>query len=405
MRRARGGFFCIAVAVLVAATSSAQQPESERLPVGSVKGHLICSDTQRPARFAEVLLLRKPDPESAAGASERGSTTVEVRRKDRVLLANGRSLLDGSYEIRDVPPGDYYVLAKLAGYIGPISNVETEDDTQDLDKVLAGTPMVHVVADRSSTVDLTLRRGATIKGTVRFEDGAPLGGAAVKAEALAGVDPSLSSYTLEVLGNRLVNGMTDDEGNYRISGLPPGKYRVHVDVDIAGGLVVTQSVARSNEYGQSSRGSVAMHLSVFSPGTLRKSKTTVFEIKGDEQVSGADVRVDLHELHTVKGRATTAEPHCQMIMGFANVNDAEDTEFNRTTDVQPDGSFRIEYVPENTYTLMVSAACKPQPDETGGNKQNHLRQLRSAKVPVIVMDRDLDVDEIPLTEFRGNTNH
>jgi hypothetical protein len=405
MRRA-GWLLCIAVAGFVVAGASAQQTDGEHPPVGSVKGHVICGDTQRPARFAEVLLLRKPEPESPADATDARPATVEVRRKETVLLANGRSLLDGSYEIRDVPPGDYYVLVKLTGYIGPISTVETEGDTDNLDKVLAGVPMVHIVADRSSTADVTLRRGGTVKGAVRFDDGSPLGGALVKVETVAGVDPSRSTYALDMIGNRLDQGTTDDEGNYRISGLPPGKYRMRVDVEILGGLRVTQfGGSGSNQYGQSARSSVAMHLSVYSPGTLRQSKATVFEIKGDERLSGADAKVDLGGLHSVKGRATTAEPRCELIMGFANVNDAQETEFNRTTDVQPDGSFRIEYVPEGTYTLMVSAACDPQPDKAGVSKQNYLRQLRSAKVAVIVTDRDVDVDEIPLTEFRGNSNH
>ena len=37
--------------------------------VGSVKGHIICGDTQRPARFAEVILVRKPEAANRTGAS------------------------------------------------------------------------------------------------------------------------------------------------------------------------------------------------------------------------------------------------------------------------------------------------------------------------------------------------
>jgi hypothetical protein len=394
------------VAVFVAAAASAQQHDDGALPVGSVKGHIICADTQKPARFAQVILLRKPEPKSQAGAGDTSPAKRQFPSEKRVLFANGRSLLDGSYEIGDVPPGDYYVLAKLAGYIGPISNVETEDDTEDLDKVLAGAPLVHVVADRSSTADLTLRRGGTIKGAVRFDDGSPLGGAIVKVEAVTGVDPfGYLGYALGIVGNGKDLGVTDDEGNYRVSGLPPGKYRMHADVPIAGGVRITQEGdSESRQYSQGSRSSIAMKLSVYSPGTLRQSKATIFEIKGDEQVSGVDVRVDLNGLHSVKGRVATTENSCEIVMGFAGVRDAQDSEFNRTADVQPGGSFQIDYVPEGTYTLMVSASCNWPPEEAGISKKNHLRQLRSAKVPVIVMDHDVQVDEILLKEMGGNAD-
>jgi hypothetical protein len=387
--------FCITVAFLVAASASAQQIDGGALPVGSVKGHIVCGDTQRPARFAQVFLLRKPEPQNKTDASDGRPAKVELHGEKRVLLANGRSLLDGSYEIRDVPPGDYYVLAKMAGYIGPISNVETEDDTEDLDKVLAGVPMVHVVAHRSSTADVTLRHGGAIKGTVRFDDGAPVGGALVKVEAVSGVDPSRSSYALDAVGNRLDQGTTDDEGNYRVSGLPPGKYRVRVEIEIVGGLRISQfGGPRSNQYGQSAGGSAAMILPVYPPGTLRQSKATIFEIKGDEQISGVDVRVDLNGLHSVRGKVLDPENRGAIITGVAGVFDDKDKEFRRSADLQPDGSFQIEYVPEGTYTLLVEG--------WEFQRKEGVQFPRRANLPVIVMDHDVDVDEIMLKDRGGN---
>jgi hypothetical protein len=391
MRRARAGFFSIAVAVFVIADASAQQTDREQLPVGSVKGHVICGDTQRPARFAEVILLRKPEPEpeNKADARDERPAKVENQGETRVLLANGRSSLDGSYQIPDVQPGDYYVLAKMEGYIGPISTVETEDDTQDLDKVLAGVPTVHVVADRNSTADVTLRRGGTIKGTVRFDDGAPLGGGLVNVEPVDRVDASRSSYVLDKLWTERDEHTTDDEGNYRVSGLPPGKYRIRVDIQLAGGLRITQvGGPRSSQYGQSEGVSAATILRVYSSGTMRKSKTSIFEIKGDEQVSGADVKVDLNGLHSVRGKVLDPENQDGSMLGVAAVYDDNDKEFWRSTDFRSDGSFQIEYVPEGTYTLVVQSFIL--------QRKEGVQFPRRAKLPVIVMDHDVDVNEVTL---------
>jgi len=220
-----------------------------------------------------------------------------------------------------------------------------------------------------------------------------VGGASVKVEAMAGVDPSDFSYVLEVLGNRVEDGTTDDEGNYRVSGLRPGKYRVRVNVKVASSMRISQSVARPNEYGQSTRGGLGMHLSFYPPGTLRQSKATVFEIKGDEQVSEADVKVDLTGFHSIRGKATVNEKHSPFVNGLVGVEDEDDKDFRRIANVEPDGSFVIAYVPEGTYTLVISGASFLTKDE--------LRNFRS-KVRVVVMDHDVDVDEILLKEFGGN---
>ena len=45
-----------------------------------------------------------------------------------------------------------------------------------------------------------------------------------------------------------------------------------------------------------------MDLFVYQPGTLRKSKAATLEIKGDEEVQGANLRVELSGLQPLMGR-------------------------------------------------------------------------------------------------------
>jgi len=83
----------------------AQQPGGP--PVGSVTGHVIAQDTQKPVRFAQVTLQSVA---AAAGGDEpRGGGGGGV--------ASTRTDEEGNFTAANVAPGDYYVTAMAAGYI------------------------------------------------------------------------------------------------------------------------------------------------------------------------------------------------------------------------------------------------------------------------------------------------
>ncbi len=351
---------------------------------GTVKGHILCADTQRPARFAEVSLFHKPSP---TGSSTQATTDPGTAQN--LLLLNGRTLLDGSYVIDDVPPGEYYLLADLPGYIPPISHV-SQADADDLDKVLQDAPKVQVVAGRTVTVDFALRHGATIKGTAQFEDGTPLRAATVFAENLAGdsVNPGL-----DMIRHGKDLATTDDEGSFRIFGLAPGKYRLRLDLRVADGTrLFSEGPPNARMFTQKDSKITGVNLALYPPGTLRRSKATIFEIKGDETVTGADLTVDLSSLHSITG-TVLLDGDGKTSRGFAGLVDDTDGTFSRMADIEPNGSFQIDYIPEGTYTLRISTVTV-KPLAPGATEI--LPAGKTAKVPIIVTDDDVDAGEIPL---------
>jgi hypothetical protein len=63
------------------------------------------------------MLVRKPDPErTGADVITPQIAKPAAQAGQRILSANARTTLDGSYTIRDIPPGDYFVVAMLAAY-------------------------------------------------------------------------------------------------------------------------------------------------------------------------------------------------------------------------------------------------------------------------------------------------
>src|ERR1700733_8294095 len=84
-------------------------------PTGTVTGTVIQSDTQRPARLAQVMLMSVGD----ANASDR-SPEGQVQGIFNGRFgggASGRTGLDGTFTIPNVKPGDYYVVASAPGYV------------------------------------------------------------------------------------------------------------------------------------------------------------------------------------------------------------------------------------------------------------------------------------------------
>jgi hypothetical protein len=108
----------------IATQGVAQVPETSltSAPSGVVTGYVLCEDTRRPGRFADVMLLRKPDKvmHPIAPPIPTDQSKPVVLPAPQVVSVSTRSRLDGSYEIRHVPPGDYFVIAKMYGYILPV---------------------------------------------------------------------------------------------------------------------------------------------------------------------------------------------------------------------------------------------------------------------------------------------
>src|SRR5581483_1013499 len=227
----------LAFAFSVAVASRAQQPVAP--PSGTVAGHVTCGDTQRPARFASVLLYGVPTSVSATPAPpSEGASDAQVEAALKASLAGLNSTnfvqtqtdVEGAFRVAGVPPGDYYVFASVPGYVQPMNVVQAAIEAgADPHKLLPGVPTVHVSPDRESLADVSIDRGAAISGRVVWEDGSPVTKANVVVVAAKGEKPLPPQYSMIVMASIGAGGLlavTDDLGRFRIAGLAPGDYYV-----------------------------------------------------------------------------------------------------------------------------------------------------------------------------------
>lgn len=176
---------------------------------------------------------------------------------------------------------------------------------------------------------------------------------------------------------------TDEEGRYRIFGLPSGKYIVSTTIaSQPGSGYLTMSDGSQQERNRQNRLSPNM-TSVFAPGVLRRSEARVYDIHGGEEIADADLKIDLSGLHAIRGRVFAGEDRHVPKAAMIRINEHGRTleAFAQTKD---DGSFEIDYLPSGTYTIYVMGS----PDETTPSNPTEppkvLGQYQLAKVDVII---------------------
>jgi len=401
----------VGVCVVLGAVATGALGQGMAAPSGTVTGRLTFAETQLPARFAEVVLVRVPD----AGDLLLTERPQDPKKQlDKVVSVSGRSGLDGTYTIPLVPPGDYFAIAKFPGYAVPIVPPKNEKDVDDLAKLTAQLPVVHVTENAISTMDLTLHRGAVISGRVVYQDGSPVAGVYVQAIS-AETGDWVQSLTYQPLQQALgvfptelrqTATPTDDDGHFRLSGLAPGKYLIFTMIQTGGGYITELNGPSSSSTGLRTRRT--SNIILYMPGSFTKGDAKVVDIRGDEYVGDADIVVDLNGLHDVRGRVfAKSDRHVPSFVVLMLGGEGKKS-FQRVGQVDENGSFRLEAVPPGKYTLTVAADDFPQPARVGAAAQSGSgpapRRFERVKVPVIVGDHDVELDDVLVVEAKPPTD-
>src|SRR5450631_4145536 len=139
-------YVCKLAILLLASLGAAAQERSDGN--GTVSGKVICADTQKPARFAEVRLtpIRLGGSQGGLGRGA-GQTTT---------MADGNFLMD------NVGPGDYVVTARTPGYIDAESLLTLSPDHASFNapsaRLSAFIASVRVVNGQASATTVTIYR-------------------------------------------------------------------------------------------------------------------------------------------------------------------------------------------------------------------------------------------------------
>lgn len=347
MRNA-GAIFILFASLCYVAT--AQEVVPGREVVGAVTGRVICADTNLPARIASVSLLPVVDP---APLHPPKSATSEPLVAPPTTIAE--TLLDGTFTIPNVKPGNYYIVVEKLGYLSPLAQLSREElnhPTQETAAIMARllTP-VTVVANRATSTEVHILRGAAISGTIRFDDGSPDTGASVmifRKDKLG----KWTGFRTFIVGHPNADN-TDDQGHYRIGGLPAGEYLVATDLQLSD--IVVGNILSTTGFSWSTNDRYS--LNIYFPDNTRQRDAKPVKLDEGQEANSIDIEIPLTKLHAVTGNVIEAGTGQTVNAGtVALVYPDDGSQLVSTQVSKEDDSFHFYYVPEGTFTIKVTNA-------------------------------------------------
>jgi hypothetical protein len=247
---------------------------------------------------------------------------------------------EGFFEIKELPAGRYNLTAMKGGYVQGQYGQRRAGEP--------GTPIDLSDGQTAEKVNFQLSRGSVIAGRIVDDGGEPVSGTMVAA----------MRYAFVAGGRRLVPGgseggtdRTDDQGYFRLYGLPPGDY--YVSANNRAGQMMMPGMNNTEADG---------FAPTYFPGTPNLSEATRVNVKAGQEMTGANFALIVARMARVRGRALNSrgepvtnamlmlmpdEPMMTMSMTMNNAMAAGD------------GTFQFANVAPGRYNLQVRPSGMP----------------------------------------------
>lgn len=363
----------VLVVLIVAAAFLAASADAQR---GQAPGEPRRPQGQRPARDADRG-VREEGTAAISGRVIAAGSDAPVRRA-RVVAAGARrphaTTTDdqGRYQLPGLAAGTYTVRVSKAGFV--------ESAFGQRRPLGPATPLQLSDGQHLTRVDVYMSRGGVITGHVRDEAGEPVARARVSAQRF-----------VYVRGERQLasagSDETDDRGQFRVFGLPPGDYFVSATLRESEqtGLLLDALAARARgafpgrpALAPQSTG----YAPTYFPGTTIPSEAGPLELAPSQELAGVDFQLQLIPLATVRGAIAGTEG---MVFLLPDGGRGFRSQSSRTS-VRQDSTFAITDVEPGKYTL-VARVEGPDGD-------------RMAIQPLVVTGEDVTVTLVPVAGAR-----
>ena len=247
----------------------------------------------------------------------------------------------GGFTLIGLPSGQYRLKGNRNGYL------ETYYGARAGSK---GTPIRLDPGQRLDSLQFKLRPFAVIAGTVRDQDGEPLARAQITLHRLQFDN---GRRRVERLSGFFVR--TDDQGQYRVAGLPPGRYYLRAEPDHMA------SMSGENHSPKSDRPLETL-LPALYPGVADPGAARPVEIAAGARVTGIDITLPRSAtqrvtVHVRIGAGATLGYICLGYSGTAT----GDAGFEYVAQPESNGLFEFPAIPPGSYTLTASARPPIQP--------------------------------------------
>jgi protocatechuate 3,4-dioxygenase beta subunit len=301
----------------------------------TIAGRVLTADTGRPVKRARV---------SASGGGRGMHSTVTDDQ--------------GRYQITELAAGSYTITASKTGFVDGVYGQRRP--------LQPGTPLTIADMQAATNIDLRLIRGGVITGRVGDEDGEPL------ARALV----TVQRYQY-VRGERQLTpagaDQSDDRGQYRVFGLPPGEYYVSANTSglgellgrgmqqLAAGLAIGGRggpgalLGGRGGFGALDQAEPTGYAPTYYPGVVSATEAGKVAIGPGQEVSGIDFQIQLVPLATVAGIVAGTEDGVTVMLAAADASGGVGPLGGQTFNgrAMADGSFTIANVPPGHYLAIA----------------------------------------------------
>jgi len=368
LRHSRWLFIPSLACLLIAGCNKYQHKKPDPTK-GVVTGVVLCADTGKPARFATVALSAAP---KAGEKNDQGDPlpAAEITVTD----------LEGRFRMEAVEPGRYYAFATLDGYLDPAFGLDPDklqsfgsDRERHLysiqqwkDNLVEVTVNVH----RAAEISISIQRAAEISGTVTFDDGSPAIGMRFELQRKTATG-DWAGVGLPLMDTWTIQATSDSHGHYAVTNLPAGEYKVCTLMPTVAARAATR-VCLGNVY--------------------RKKDAKTVKVAAGENAAGTDIEIPLSGLHKVSGSvAALADAH-PMAHGTVRLLYADDREPARQTDLDDNGDYEFDYVPDGKYILTVTGARDEEKKDAGPGNGGGQSQTTQSVPTAIYADKEMPIN-------------
>jgi hypothetical protein len=262
------------------------------------------------------------------------ATLTPAQRSPSSVERTARTRQDGTYELRDVPPGDYTLSFSRARYVTTPWRREGRTGAATRLDVRAGADM--------SRMDAALTRAAAIAGRLTDELGDPLENAWVVA-ARRGFDEHGPTFVTAAVG------VTNDIGVYRISHLQPGDYYI-------------LAAERGESFGSSPDADIGFARTAY-PGTADIRHARLVTVATGQDLTGIDFALIPAPLGRIEGHilASNGLAAANVRLMLQAIGNGPGTGVGGEVRTGSDGSFAFPNVLTGRYELH--ARLNRQPNE------------------------------------------
>ena len=288
-------------------------PETPQEP-GSLEGSVVSAATGEPVKKAVVMLMRV---DQIAGPQVPFSASTDAA---------------GRYTFRDIPPGNYRLIAERAGFVRVSYGARTI--------MRPGATLNIRPGQKVTGIDFKLTPQGVITGRVLDEDGEPVMNVSVQA----------LRYAYMQGRRRLLpagQSMTNDLGEYRIHSLAPGKYFLSAIYRATSGYLGAVISAEPDEG----------YAPTYYPGTNDPASAVPLEVIAGNPQRGTDIRLLKTRTMRIRGRVVSSfGSGATRQMGVTIMH--RDSAFlgleRNFAGVQPDGRFELRGVIPGSYLLVAN---------------------------------------------------